>query len=163
VSVGHGADQHSQLSMTILLQRSHTETIIGIEREKDSGELCYTLMAAAAAERAHENGIDRRHTFWVVAEGGSNGEVWAERRAGLPMTSLKRAEQVVTVWNTQTKIKIEILPSNQRQREEGTKKRHSVSSSYVMEGNTGNVPFDPEEILLPPPPSLFFQWRVTDH
>jgi hypothetical protein len=39
VSVGHGADQHSQLSMTILLQRSHTtETIIGIEREKDSRE-----------------------------------------------------------------------------------------------------------------------------
>ena len=34
VTVGHGADQHSQLSMTILLQRSHTETIIGIEREK---------------------------------------------------------------------------------------------------------------------------------
>jgi hypothetical protein len=45
---------------------------------------------AAAAERAHENGIDRRHTFRVVEEGSSNGEVWAERRAGLPMTSLKR-------------------------------------------------------------------------
>ena len=90
VTVGHGADQHSQLSMMILLQRSHTETIIGIEREKrESGELCYTLMAAAA-ERAHENGIDRRHTFRAVVEWGSNGEVWAERRAGLPMTSLKR-------------------------------------------------------------------------
>jgi hypothetical protein len=103
--------------MTILLQRSHTtETIIGIEREKDSRErereLCelYTLMAAAA-ERAHENGIDRRHTFRVVADGGvaMGGGVGRKKGGGFAYDVLEEGPVVVCVCNTQTKKKIEIL------------------------------------------------------
>jgi hypothetical protein len=66
---------------------------------------------AAAAERAHENGIDRRHTFRVVADGGvaMGGGVGRKKGGGFAYDVLEEGPVVVCVCNTQTKKKIEIL------------------------------------------------------
>lgn len=79
VTVGHGADQHSQLCMTmILLQRSRTETIIGMEwrgerNPTDGGGGHWRSAHTQHTRRSRENGIDRRHTFRVAADGEASG------------------------------------------------------------------------------------------
>ena len=76
--VGHGADQHSQyvgMLMAILVDKPHTETIIGMEKEKGTdGGLAVRAHTARTTQR------NRSTTHFSLRRVG--GEVWAEKRAG---------------------------------------------------------------------------------
>lgn len=166
VTVGHGADQHSQLSMMILLQRSHTETIIGIEREKRErvGNCAILWWRRRRSAHTRTESIDDTLFGWW-RRGVAMGRCGLrEGRVCLWRPWRGREYSSTKVWNTQTQRKSEskskfFLQFNGNQEEENTTflfflLRHEGKYWYCL--------LWPKKIFFNHD-HFFLWWRVTDH